>query len=382
MLILKKLIPALCVTQSALAKHLGISPAGVAQICNHGIFPKVPDEKTARAGILKFLEQHGADREVCRHVFEVREQQPEQPQEEAMLLRKQTLTLAAKKHFALFRDPFADDLTSREDVFLSDDVRYVREVLWQKALHGGFAAIVGESGAGKSTLRRDLKSRIVDEHKDVVLIEPFVQGMEHDDVKGKTLKSSHIAEIIMMAVAPLEKIKSSPQARLDQVRNALEAGVRAKTSYLLLIEEAHCLPNATLKHLKRFLELESDDGFTSLLGIVLIGQQELRDKLSGKYKEVREVAQRCEVIELTPLNGSLEEYLKFKFNRAGKVLGDAVDASAIGAIRDRLTVSNKDGTVITSFIYPLVVANLLIASLNLAAKQGWPKVNADIVKEV
>lgn len=384
MLILKQVLEEIGSTQRELAQHLQISSAGVAQICNHGIYPKKPDEKTIRSGILEYLKQRGASVEVCRRVFD--EVQPKQPQEEIMLLPKHTLTQAAKKHFSIFRDPFADDLQSREDVFLTPDMRYVREVLWDKALHGGFAAIVGESGAGKSTLRRDLKSRITDERKNVVLIEPYVQGMEHDDVKGKTLKSAHIAEIIMMAIAPLEKIRRSPQARLDQVRNTLMEGVHAKTSYLLLIEEAHCLPNATLKHLKRFIEMESDDGFKNLLGIVLIGQTELRDKLSGKYREVREVAQRCEVITLMPLNDQLEDYLKFKFQRVGKLLADAVEPSAIEAIRDTLTSTDKSKSgkpgEITSFLYPLVVANLLTASLNLAAEQGWPKVNGDIVKGV
>ena len=39
---------------------------------------------------------------------------------------------------------------------------------------------------------------------------------------------------------------------------------------LLVIEEAHCLPTATLKHLKRFLELK--DGMQRLIGVALIAQ--------------------------------------------------------------------------------------------------------------
>ena len=383
MLELKEILAGLGQLQSALAKHLGISPASVSQICNHGIFPKKPDSKAVRLEILKFLELHGADREVCRRAFE--EQHPEQPQEEAMLLRKQTLTPAAKKHFALFRDPFADDLQTHEDVFLTDDVRYVRETLWHTAKHGGFVAVVGESGAGKSTLRRDLIDRIGRENKSIVVIEPFVLGMEDNDLKGKTLKALHIAEAIISAVSPLEKPKRSPEARFKQVRDVLLAGTQTGMSYLLVIEEAHRLPMPTLKHLKGFFELEC--GFKKLLGIVLIGQPELRMKLSEQNHEVREVVQRCEVVELAPLDNQLEEYLKFKFGRAGKPLADVVEQSAIEGIRAKLTFNQMpargqrgEGRSI-SLLYPLAVANLLIASLNLAAKQGWPKVNGDIVKE-
>lgn len=381
---LKQILADLGKTQRELAQHLSVSPACVAQICNHGMFPKKPDGETVRSGILKFLELHGADRQVCRRAFDaVEEQQSKQPQEETMLLRKQTLTPAARKHFGLFRDPFADDLQSHEDVFLSDDVRYVRETLWHTARHGGFVAIVGESGAGKSTLRRDLLDRIARENQQIVVIEPYVLGMEENDAKGKTLKAVQIAEAIIAAAAPLEGIKRSSEARFRQVHRVLRDGNRAGMKYLLVIEEAHGLPTATLKHLKRFFELE--DGFKKLLGIVLIGQTELRMKLSEQNHEVREVVQRCEVVELSPLDNELESYLKFKFHRAGKPLSDAVESSAIEAIRAKLTFNtsaraSRDARSV-SLIYPLAVSNLLIASMNLAASQGFPKVDGDTVKE-
>lgn len=383
MLMLKQMLESIGKTQRELAQHLQLSPAAVAQICNHGLFPKKPDGETVRSGILKFLELHGADRQVCRRAFDAVEQQPKQPQEETMLLRKQTLTPAARKHFGLFRDPFADDLQSHEDVFLSDDVRYVRETLWHTARHGGFVAIVGESGAGKSTLRRDLLDRIARENQQIVVIEPYVLGMEENDAKGKTLKAVQIAEAIIAAAAPLEGIKRSSEARFRQVHRVLRDGNRAGMKYLLVIEEAHGLPTATLKHLKRFFELE--DGFKKLLGIVLIGQTELRMKLSEQNHEVREVVQRCEVVELSPLDNELESYLKFKFHRAGKPLSDAVESSAIEAIRTKLTFNTtsrggRDARTV-SLIYPLAVSNLLIASMNLAASQGFPKVDGDTVKE-
>lgn len=392
MLQLKEILADLGKQQRELAQHLNVSPACVAQICNHGSFPKKPDGKTVRSGILKFLETHGASLQVCRRAFdEVPTVRPElvegnegkQPHEETMLLRKQTLTPATRKHFGLPRDPFADDLQSHEDVFLSDDVRYVRETLWHTAKHGGFVAIVGESGAGKSTLRRDLLDRIARENQQIVVIEPYVLDMEENDAKGKTLKSVAIAEAIVAAAAPLEGIKRSSEARFRQVHRVLKDGTRAGMKYLLVIEEAHGLPTATLKHLKRFFELE--DGFKKLLGIVLIGQTELRMKLSEQNHEVREVVQRCEVVELSPLDNELEAYLKHKFNRVGKQLGDAVEATAIEAIRTKLTFNStarggKDARSV-SLIYPLAVSNLLIASMNLAAAQGFDKVDGDIVKE-
>ncbi|XLM22759.1 AAA family ATPase, partial [Chromobacterium piscinae] len=87
--------------------------------------------------------------------------------------------------------------------------------------------------------------------------------------------------------------------------------------HCLVIDEAHSLPIPTLKHLKRFFELEL--GFKKLLSIILIGQPELKVKLSERDAAVREVVQRCEMVELAPLEGGrLEEYLKFKLERMNK----------------------------------------------------------------
>ena len=76
-----------------------------------------------------------------------------------MLLRKQTLYTAARKHFGLFRDPFQDDIQSHEDMYVSPDIRYIREAMFQTSKHGGLLAVVAESGAGKTTLMRDLEDR-------------------------------------------------------------------------------------------------------------------------------------------------------------------------------------------------------------------------------
>ena len=78
-----------------------------------------------------------------------------------MLLKKSTLTQAARQHFGLFKDPFNEEIGSADDVFQSPDIRYVREAMFQTAAHGGFVAVVGESGAGKSTLREDLADRLL-----------------------------------------------------------------------------------------------------------------------------------------------------------------------------------------------------------------------------
>lgn len=303
-----------------------------------------------------------------------------------MLLRKQTITQAARKSFNLFRDPFLDDVNEAADVYLSNDIRYVRESMWAVAKHGGMLAVVGESGAGKTTLRRDLIDRIARENANVIVVEPYVLAMEENDMKGKTLKSANIADAIIHAINPLINVKRSSEARFRQLHKLLIDSNRSGNKHLLIIEEAHCLPTATLKHLKRFFELE--DGFKKLLGIVLVGQPELRLKLSEKNAEVREVVQRCEIAELSPLDNQLADYLDFKLRRVGSELDKVFDKGAVDAIRAKLTFNQSASRGLrgeghqVSLLYPLAVANLVSAAINSAVEIGAPLVSADIVKEI
>lgn len=299
--------------------------------------------------------------------------------DEIMLLAKQALFPATKKHFGLFRDPFAEYIRSAEDVFTSTDVRYVREALFQTAKHGGFMAVVGESGAGKSTLRRDLLDRINQENAPIIAIEPYIIAMEDNDLKGKTLKASHIAEAIITTLAPLESVKRSPEARFRQLHRVLKESSRSGYSHVLIIEEAHSLPVPTLKHLKRFFELE--DGFKKLLLIVLVGQPELKLKLSERNTEVREVVQRCEIVELAPLDAELERFVEHKLERVGKKISDIFEDDAFLAVRQRLVAVNRQKQS-TSLLYPLAVGNLLTAAMNLAESLGIPKVNGQVVMNV
>lgn len=391
MLRLKEVLTSVGRSQADLARALELSPAAIAQLINHGMWPKSLKREQLVERIKDYLMNAGALFGQAHKAFEEVEppranattpatpetsEQTETEECPNMLMAKQTPRPDTKRAFGLTSDPFGD-LRSAEDMYFSGDIRYIRESMYQVARHDGFLAVVGETGAGKSTLRRDLSQRLRNEP--VITIDPFVIGMEATENKGKTLKATHIAEAIMYAVAPLETVKSSPEARFRQVHTCLKNSFAAGNRHVVIIEEAHAIPVSTLNHLKRMRD-QFEEGFDKLLSIILIGQPELLVKLSPRNADVREVAQRVEIAILQAIpKGDVEQHLRFRVARAGKKLEDLIDQGGIHAILERLGSSGRDGT---SQLYPLAIGNLFNAALNLAAEIGESLITADVVKGV
>lgn len=389
---LKGVLDKLRVSQRACAEAVGISAPAMSKLVQHGAWPIRKEREVVQRAITEFLKQHGATEEDVAALFGIintpaadAEAQPKPTEEQPMFIRRQSLFPETRRHFGLTANPFLNDIQGVQDVYLSKDGRYVLESMYQVARNGGFLAVLGQSGAGKTVLKLALQQRLVDENQPVIVIEPYVLGMEDNDKKGKTLRSTHIAEAILHAVSPDTKVLASPEARFRQVDKALRASRRASHAHALIIEEAHCLSMVLLKHLKRYLELR--DGMGSLLSIILVGQPELGGKLSESNYEVREVVQRCEVVNIPAMNGNLGEYLAFKFGRAGvKELGKIITEDGLDALRARLAAPNgmnrQRGHQETSWCHPLAVGNFMIAAMNVAAEAGAPVVDAETIKAV
>lgn len=398
---LKLLLQQLGINQSELARAAEVSPATVAQLANHGIWPRNPARRRAlRTAIERALAGAGATPAQVESAFEnwprphqgsaagateaLEHPEPTDPpdqnaEDEQMLLRNETLTPDAREHFGLARSPFVDDVRALDDVFTSTATRRARAALMDCALNQGFVALVGESGSGKTTLREELEERIRIEHRPVVVIKPYVMEMEKSERRGKPMWAGQVSEAIIRELDPSGSLPSSTQARAKRVRDLLAASQQAGYNNLLVIEEAHRLPVTTLRALKGYMELKV--GLRRLLGVVLIGQPELDDTLSDKLSDVREIVQRCERREMLPLDDDLPPYLAHKFARAGVALADVLDEAAIDAIRARLVRRPRGGSLAEarSICYPLVVNNLVVRAMNAAAAVAMPRVTADVI---
>lgn len=388
---LPTLLSTLNLTQRELCRGAGLSKSVASRLVTHGEWPRRDPEAPAR--IRDFLAGKGADPKQLENIFS-KEKAPDvlqhaeaapeahtciEPLEDSMLLRNENLTHAAKQHFGLPRSPFLNEISTAGDVFSTKETRYVRAALMDAALNHGFIGLVCESGGGKTTLVDDLEQRILDEAKPVIVIRPYVLSMEESDTKGRKLKSDQITESIIRTLVPGVPLNGSQDERFRQLHKTLIESRKAGFHHLLVVDEAHCLPMVTMKHLKRFLELKH--GRERLMGVCLVGQPELKSRLSEQNPEVREVVQRCEILEMGPLDGELEAYLKHKFERIGVAASSVLADNAYDAMRARLIRMPRGGKAsdAVSVCYPLVVNNLVSRAMNAAAQAGWEKVDANVI---
>lgn len=357
------------------AKACGMSPSAFSLAINRNIWP-AKDAAACKKKIKDYMAKLAAkEAQPVPAVAETFKQE-----EPFMVIPKQTLLPKTRRAFMIHGEPFGDDLGGPEGVFLSDGYRYVRESMLYAAKHGGFMAVIGESGSGKSTLKKDLKARIVREKLDIVVAEPYVLGMEEDDKAGKTLKAYHIAEAVIHAIYPKVKIQASPEALFKQAHDALINAAEAGKRVVLIIDEAHGLPKSTIKHLKRFNELEHN--FTRLLAIILLGQTELNAILWEGNAELREVVQRIEKVHMEAID-DLQGYIRHRLALCNLDFERIISPDALDALRLKLKAPDSHGgTAGQSKLFPLAVGNMLTAGLNLAAELGEKTVTGAIINNV
>lgn len=390
MLRLAEVMAAHRISQGALAKRAQWSESALQRLIRHGQYParQLPVEIRARvATALRELgvTDEGALERAFEEVVTARDNEPSpdavpglpagQHTEDVMLIRKQSVSPAAREFFGLRPDALIPP-QYRHQVFMGGEMRVVYEHMLAKARYGGVLAIAGESGAGKTTVKDWLIGDLCDEGK-VIVIEPHTQAMETDDKTGKTLKSAHLCEAILRETAPGQSLKRTMEAQLNQIALALANSLESdrERRHVMVIDEAHALPKATLRQLKRFMEMKRPNkrGLQPpLLSIILLGQPELTTRLSPFDMDVREVWQRCELVTLAPLDRELDDYIAFRLGSAAA----AFTADAVAMLRQKLTSPEK-----VSFLYPLAVDNWLAAILNQAA--GLSKtITGETVSEV
>ncbi|QDQ26508.1 AAA family ATPase [Chitinimonas arctica] len=204
-------------------------------------------------------------------------------------------------HYGLAEPPFR--ITPHTEFFYRGANRGATlEALQYAILHGeGLVKVTGEVGAGKTMLCRVLMEGLPADIDTVYLANPSMSKEE-----------------ILLAIAEDLKL-DLPGARSSVLIRALQDALieryAAGRQVVVLIDEAHAMPEESLEEVRLLSNLEH--GHHKLLQIVLFGQPELDEKLAPQA--MRQLRERItHSFELAPLRqADVGEYLIFRLRTAG-----------------------------------------------------------------
>ena len=166
--------------------------------------------------------------------------------------------------------------------------------------HAGFVVITGEIGSGKTTL-----------------LQTLLRGLDSQTTVGRIvntiLEPRELLETIMIDFGLDPAGRSKPLMLRDLAQYLVDQRLAGRL-VLLVIDEAQNLSTAALEELRMLSNLETEK--SKLLQIVLVGQPNLRDKLSSP--ELEQLRQRITVsYHLTPLDpGEAANYINHRLRRA------------------------------------------------------------------
>lgn len=182
----------------------------------------------------------------------------------------------------------------------------------------GFLLLTGEAGLGKTTtLRATLALLTESQARASLVIHP-------------TLDAGEFLELVLMNFG-LSPVPSSKAQRLRMLEEFLEKCALEGRVCALIVDEAHKLPPPALEEIRLLGNLEANG--QKLLQIMLAGQNELVDRLN--LPELWQLKQRVALrLTLERLDrGGVEQYVRFRWNRAGGKRFPFDDAALDGIAR-------------------------------------------------
>jgi general secretion pathway protein A len=165
----------------------------------------------------------------------------------------------------------------------------------------GFICITGDVGTGKTTICRALLDSIDSQAKTALLLNPL---LSEEELLKAVLEDFGL------------KTKSTSKKKLiDELNEFLLEQLSSGGTTILIIDEAQNLSFPAMEQVRLLSNLETDK--EKLLQIIIVGQEELRNKL--KLPQLRQLNQRISVrYHLTPLaKDEIPRYIQHRLVVAG-----------------------------------------------------------------
>ena len=199
-----------------------------------------------------------------------------------------------EKPFAITSNPSFLFLSQRHKEALSYMTYGIKERM-------GFIAITGEVGTGKTTVCRALLNQLDERTKTAFIF------------------NSNLTELQLMQTIiedlGIQTKKKNRAALFSELNHFLIDQLSQNNNVVLIIDEAQNLSHELLEQVRMLSNLEADN--EKLLQIILVGQPELREKLSSP--SLRQLRQRIAVrYHIEPLNREeVYQYIHHRLSLSG-----------------------------------------------------------------
>lgn len=201
-------------------------------------------------------------------------------------------------YYGLKQQPFS--ITATGSCFYRSDFHEeaLAHILYGINERKGLLLLTGEVGTGKTTTCKVLMGKLPTHYKSSLILNPYFNATQ-----------------LIQAVLDDFGISSKGKSKLAMIQTLNEFLLKThqdNSTAVLIVDEAQDLSAAQLEQLRLLSNLETD--YAKLLQIVLVGQPELRDKLS-QYK-LRQIKQRVAVqYTLNPLSKEdIKKYIEFRIS--------------------------------------------------------------------
>lgn len=244
------------------------------------------------------------------------------------------------KHYGFKEAPFNMTPSSRYFFESSKHAEALSTLVYAIEERKGFVVITGEIGSGKTTVCRTLLNHLSASIQTALIT--------NTHISSKDLLCT-ILEDLSVDYTPGSKSKL-----LSQLNNYLIEQIRADNNIVLIIDEAQNLKPAVLEEVRMLSNLETEN--EKLIQIVLLGQPELKNKLS--LNTLEQLRQRIAVYyHLLPLSREeTKAYIRHRLKLASDSEKQYFTEEALDAVYEfsqgtpRIINQICDSALLTGFI--------------------------------